>query len=150
MPARTRSIIRLRSNSAMAPMMITMARPSGPDVSICSRNETNSMFELVEVVQHLEEMPGGAGDPIRGPDQDHIEAAAAGIPHQLIEPRPAGLAAGDPVGVFVHDLEAALGGHRTQVEQLGLRVLIDGRDPEVESGALHCRCPFGFVACLVT
>jgi hypothetical protein len=42
MPGRTRSIIRLRSNSATAPMMITMALPSGPPVSICSRNETYS------------------------------------------------------------------------------------------------------------
>jgi hypothetical protein len=44
MPARTRSTIRLRSSSAMAPMMTTMARPSGPPVSICSRKLTNSMF----------------------------------------------------------------------------------------------------------
>jgi phospholipase C len=41
-PARTRSTIRLRSSSAMPPMMTTMARPSGPPVSICSRKLTNS------------------------------------------------------------------------------------------------------------
>lgn len=33
---------RLRSSSAIAPMITTMARPSGPPVSICSRNDTNS------------------------------------------------------------------------------------------------------------
>jgi len=32
-PARTRSMMRFRSSSAMAPMMITTARPSGPPVS---------------------------------------------------------------------------------------------------------------------
>ena len=58
MPARTRSTIRLRSSSAIAPMMTTMARPSGPPVSICSRKLTNSMFEPVQLVQHFEEVPG--------------------------------------------------------------------------------------------
>src|ERR1035438_5759820 len=36
MPARTLSTIRLCSSSAIAPMITTMARPSGPPVSICS------------------------------------------------------------------------------------------------------------------
>ena len=36
-PARTRSMIRFRSSSAMAPMMMTTARPSGP-VSRFSRS----------------------------------------------------------------------------------------------------------------
>ncbi len=69
----------------------------------------------VQFVQYFEELPYRAGDPIRGPDQDHIDAAAAGIPHQLIEPRPSGLASGDPIGVFVHDLEAALGGQSPKI-----------------------------------
>ena len=50
MPARTRSTIKLRSSSAMAPMMTTTARPSGPAVSICSRKLMNSMFKPVEFV----------------------------------------------------------------------------------------------------
>ena len=44
-PCPTRSTIRLRSSSAMAPTMTTMARPSGPPVSICSRKLTNSIFK---------------------------------------------------------------------------------------------------------
>ena len=43
-PARTRSMMRFRSSSAMAPMMITTARPSGPPVSRFSRKLTNSML----------------------------------------------------------------------------------------------------------
>jgi hypothetical protein len=43
MPARTRSMMRLRSSSAMTQMMTTTARPSGPAVSICSRKLMNSM-----------------------------------------------------------------------------------------------------------
>jgi len=36
--------IRLRSSSAMAPMITTMALPKGPPVSICSRKLTNSIL----------------------------------------------------------------------------------------------------------
>ena len=125
MPARTRSTIRLRSSSAIAPMMTTMARPSGPPVSMISRNETNSTSEPVELVEHFEEVPGGAGDAIARPDQDHIEPTAAGIPHHLIEPWPPGLDAADPVRVLLNDRIAALSGHLTQVVNLRLRVLID-------------------------
>jgi hypothetical protein len=38
------SMMRFRSSSAMAPMMITTARPSGPPVSRFSRKLTNSML----------------------------------------------------------------------------------------------------------
>jgi hypothetical protein len=44
MPARTRSMIRLRSSSATAPMMTTIARPSGPAVSMFSLKLTYSML----------------------------------------------------------------------------------------------------------
>ena len=56
MPARTRSMMRLRSNSAMAPMMTTMARPSGPPVSIFSRKLMNSTPDPVQIVEHIEEV----------------------------------------------------------------------------------------------
>jgi len=36
--------------------------------------------EAVELVQHLEEVPDGSGDPVRGPHQDDLETAASGIP----------------------------------------------------------------------
>ncbi len=77
--------------------------------------------EPVQLVEHFEEVPDRAGDPIGSPDQDHIEAAAAGIPHHLIETRPARLRAADPVCILLHDLIAALSGHLAQVVQLGLR-----------------------------
>jgi hypothetical protein len=44
--------------------------------------------EMVELVEHFEEMAHGPGDPVRGPDQEHLEAAAARIPKQIIETRP--------------------------------------------------------------
>ena len=55
----------------------------------------------VEIVQHIEEVASGACDAIARPDQDNIELGAASIPHHLIEPRPLGLGAGDPIGVLV-------------------------------------------------
>jgi len=67
--------------------------------------------ETVELIQDLEEVPGGAGYAIAGPYQDDIELAAAGIPHQIAEPWPAGLHAADPVRVLLNDLVAALSSH---------------------------------------
>jgi hypothetical protein len=42
---------------------------------------------MIEFVEHLEEVPDGSGDTVRGPDQEHLEAAAARIPKQIIETR---------------------------------------------------------------
>src|SRR5579864_9059655 len=70
--------------------------------------------EPVQFVQDFEEVPSRAGDAIAGPDQDHIEAAAAGVAHHVVETGPARPGAADPVGVLLDDLEAALGGHLPQ------------------------------------
>ena len=83
-------------------------------------------LETTELVQDLEEMLDLPGDPIRGPDQDHIEPAAAGICHHLIEARPPGLRTADSVGVFVDNLEATLAGHLAKIVELCFRMLIDG------------------------
>ena len=50
----------------------------------------------VEAVD-LEEVLGRACDAIARPDQNHIELATTGIPHQISEPRPLGLHPADPV-----------------------------------------------------
>ena len=55
------------------------------------------MLQVVEFVQHFEEVPDRAGHAIEGPDQDDVEAVLAGIGQQLIEPGPPGLGAGDHV-----------------------------------------------------
>lgn len=44
---------------------------------------------MVQLVKHLEEVPGTPGDAIAGPDQHDVEAAAAGIAYQLVQARPA-------------------------------------------------------------
>src|SRR5665811_6975 len=101
MPARTLSTIRLRSNSAMAPMITMMARPSGIDV-FPEADELH--FQATQIVQHFEEVPGRACDTIAGPDQKHVEPAAACIDHHLIESRPLGFRATDLVAVLLDDL----------------------------------------------
>ena len=87
--------------------------------------------EPVQLVEDLEEMPGGACDPIARPDQDGIEPAATGIPHQFIEAWPTCLGPGDSVCIFVDDFIAALGSHLAEIMKLGLGVLIDARDPHI-------------------
>ncbi len=48
-PARTRSTIRLRSNSATAPKTVNTIFPAGVEVSICSENETKSIPRALKV-----------------------------------------------------------------------------------------------------
>jgi len=87
--------------------------------------------EPVQLVEHIEEVLCGPGDPVRGPDQDHIEAAAAGIGHHLVQARPPGFCSGDPVGVFLDDLEAPLSRQLPQIVQLGLGVLVEAGHPHI-------------------
>ena len=87
--------------------------------------------EPVEFVEHFEEVPRRAGDAIACPDQHDVELAAACIPHQIIEARPACLHAGDLVSDLPDDLIAALRDHLAEIVELGLGVLINGRDPHI-------------------
>jgi|SRR5579862_1783234 len=70
-------------------------------------------------------LPGG------GPDQQDLEAAEAGILHELIESRRAGLHSGYSVGVRLDDIVATLSCHLLQVIELGLGMLIDRRHPHI-------------------
>src|ERR1017187_3676632 len=118
-------------------------RPAGVDL-FAEADELDA--QTIQLVQHLKEVPGRASDAIACPDQHDIEAPALGIPHQLVQTRPARLCAGDPVGVLLHDLGPALSSHLAQVRKLRLRVLIDGGDTQVEPGALQARLLFGLAA----
>src|ERR1700752_4718816 len=120
MPARTRSMMRLRSSSAMAPMMTTTPpaqRAAGVDL-LAEADELD--VQPVELIQHIEEVSDGAGDSVRGPDQHDVEAVATGVAHQVVETRPAGPGAADRIGVLLNDLIPALLSHLTEVIELGL------------------------------
>ena len=82
-------------------------------------------FQMVELVQDFEEVPNGPGDPVRGPHQNYLEAAAAGIPKQVIEARPTGFRPRDAVSVLGHDLKIPLLSHRAKIVELSFRVLIN-------------------------
>ena len=93
--------------------------------------------EAVELVQHFEEVSNGPGYPVRGPHQDYLEPAAAGIAKQIIEPGPASLGPGDPVSVLANDLKIPLLGHRTKIMKLSLRVLVHSRYAQIKSYSFH-------------
>jgi hypothetical protein len=131
MPARTRSTIKLRSNSAMAPMMTTTARPSGPGGVDLFAEADELSVQVAKLVQDLEEVLRGPGDPVTSPDQDDVEATAASIPHQAIQTGPARLRARDPVFVLFDDLISALLGHLAEIIELSFRMLIERRDPHI-------------------
>ena len=84
-------------------------------------------------------MLDGPGDSVRRPDQDYLELVMPGISQHLIEPRAPGLRPTDPVRILFDDLVPALLGHHPEIMELGLRVLVQGRDTHVEGGALHKR-----------
>ena len=121
----------------MAPMMTTNSPAKGSArVDLLAKTDELDV-EPVQLIEHLEEVARGTGDAITSPYQNHIEAAAAGFLHQLIQSGPAGFRSGDAVGVLDDHFQAALGSHLTQVEELRLGVLVDGRDSHVEGGARH-------------
>jgi hypothetical protein len=93
--------------------------------------------EIVELVQHLEEVANRPGDPVGGPDQHDLEATAPGIPQQIIETRAASFGSGDPVGVLGDDLKTPLPGHRAKIVELGLRVLVYSRYSQIQGNSFH-------------
>jgi hypothetical protein len=94
-------------------------------------------LQVIEFVQHLEEVADRAGEPVRRPYQHDVEPAAARIPHQFIETRPLGLGPADPVCVFMDDLVPALAGQLPEVMQLALGMLVDRAYSHIKDGALH-------------
>jgi hypothetical protein len=125
----------------MAPMMITTARPSGAAGIEVLAEADELDVEMVELVEHFEEVAHGPGDPVRGPDQEHLEAAAARIPKQIIETRPTSFSPGDPIGVLGNDLKTPLLGHRAEIIKLSLRVLIHTGYAQIKGNSFHICSP---------
>ena len=109
-------------------------RPSGIELL----SETDELYiEMIEFVQHLQKVFHRSGQPVGGPNRDHIEAAAACIGHHFIETGTPGFGAADAIGILVDDLVVALRGHLAKVKQLRFRVLVEGRNSQIQGGALH-------------
>jgi hypothetical protein len=97
--------------------------------------------EMVEFVEHLEEVAHGPGDPVRGPDQEHLEAAAARVPQQIIETRSASFSPRDSIGVLSNDLKTPLLGHRAEIIELSLWVLVDTGYAQIKGNSFHICSP---------
>jgi hypothetical protein len=93
--------------------------------------------EMVQLIEHFQEVANGAGQSVAGPDHHHIEVAAAGVFHHLIEAGAARLRAADAVLIGSDDLELALLRQLLEIVELRLRVLIEGGDAQVNRGAPH-------------
>ena len=61
---------------------------------------------------------------------------SASMTTDLVAERP-GFGSADPVGILADDLVAALLSHLSEVIELGLGMLIDGKHSYVQGGALH-------------
>ena len=113
-------------------------RAGGVDL-LAERSELD--VQVIQLIEDLEEVFYRSRDSIRGPDQHNIEAGAAGIVHQIAESWATGFSSADVIGILGDDLIAALPGHVDEITALGLGMLIEARDPEIESGASHLRHP---------
>lgn len=124
-------------------MMVTMARPSGPLVSMFSRKLTNSTLRwlsssktsrkcLVDLASRSNAQTRTTSKrPWRASLMMRSRAGRSG-------PRPADAV----IGKDFDDFKAALRGHRLEVQQLGFGVLVQGADVEIECRALHNDSPF--------
>ncbi len=124
-------------------MMVTTARPSGPPVSICSRKLTNSTPRWFSSSSTSKKCFTDRAILSEAQTRTTSKRPAACVMHHLVQTRPARLRAADPVGILLDDLIAALRGHLAEVIELGLRMLIEARDPEIKGGAFHLRRPPG-------
>ena len=76
-------------------LTITMnIRPMGPEVSMFSRAETNSIPRSCQFIHDRKEMLDRPGDPVERRNQDDVELAAVGVGEQRIKTRTPGLRAG--------------------------------------------------------
>ncbi len=69
MPARTRSTIELRSNSATAPKTVNTIFAAGVEVFICFEKETKSIPNALKRLQSPEKVGDRAGESIESPNR---------------------------------------------------------------------------------
>jgi hypothetical protein len=73
----------------------------------------------VQFIQHFQEVTHTPGQAIASPDQDNIEAAAAGIGQHPVQPGPPGPGAANAViDILLHDLKPALLGYLLKIVKL--------------------------------
>ena len=85
-PATTYSLIRDRSNSVKAALMVNMAFPMGGRIQLLLvRDEVDP--QAAELLQRQYHLLDAAGESVKASDNDHIELAASRIHHQGVKTR---------------------------------------------------------------
>ncbi len=133
---RTRSMMRLRSSSAMAPMMTTTARPTAAGVDLLAEADELDV-EPAEFVSTSRKCRTDRAMRSEAQTRTTSKRPAAGVAHHGVESRTLSFGSTDSVGILLDDLIATLLGHLAEVIELGLGVLIEGRDSHIEGGAFH-------------
>src|ERR1039458_3520247 len=136
MPAFTRSTIRLRSSSAMAPTMTAMARPSGPPVSMFSRKLTNSTLRRFKSSRISRKCFTDRATRFERPDQHDVEPPAPGVGHKPIETGSLRPRSADRVGVLAEDFVSASRRQGGQIAKLRLGMLVNAGNTDVKCGSL--------------
>src|SRR5439155_2367524 len=93
--------------------------------------------QVVQLVQHLEKVGDGARQPVAGPHHEHLELPTPSVRQELIQAGTGGSGAAAAVLIHLDRLETARLRQGLQVVQLGLRMLVEGRDAYVEHCSLH-------------
>lgn len=140
MPARTRSEMSERSNSAIAEMTVNMALPMGEEVSICSVRDLFGEGDEVdaqvpELLERIDELYSRAGKAIKLPDEHGVHLPAA---HGLPEPVELATLGDGPrhiIDELVREWEAPMADVRPEFAELHLRVLVRRRDAGIDRGA---------------
>ena len=124
-PARTRSVIRERSSSAMAPTITMRARPSGPPCrSVPGSSRTLPPGDSTH--------PASAGSGERSGPASHRRPG-----QQRLELAPPGAGPRELVLIHLDDLQSPLLGQQAEVVQLGLGMLVRGRNPQIQGRAFR-------------
>ena len=131
MPARTRSMIRIAFQLGdTADDHRDRAAKRARGINIFSEAD-ELHIQVGEFVENLQEVTGGAGEAIKGPDHDDIDLAAADVSQHLIEAGAPRFHSAESVRVLLNDLKATLRGQAAQIMKLRLGVLIDGGDTHI-------------------
>jgi hypothetical protein len=94
--------------------------------------------KFIEFVENLKEVLGAPREPVAGPNQDRVETTSMRIFEKSIQGWPPNLGSADAViHVFFNDFVAALPRELAQLDSLGLRILIERRNPEINGCTLH-------------
>ena len=134
MPARTRSEMSERSNSAIVEIRVNTALPIGEEVDLLGyRDEVHA--QVLECFQSIDELLRRAREAVELPHQNGVDLTGV---HRLPEALKSWSVSGGAahlVDKLGGDRQLAMGGVGAQLAQLHGRILIQRRDMGVDGGS---------------